>query len=154
MWGLKSQHWKKTSIRDTFGQGGLACCNSWGPKESDTTDRLNWTELNWRSPQRIQWWRIHLPMQEMQETPVWRSPGAGNGNPLQYSCLENSMDRGSWWATVHGVTKTWTWLSDWTTTLASGMFLKFPFSKQNQNLITGQTKSIKTLQMLWKQIIT
>ena len=37
-----------------------------------------------------------------------RSPGAGRGNPLQYSCLENPMDRGAWWATVHGVTKSWT----------------------------------------------
>ena len=36
----------------------------------------------------------------------------GNGNPLQYSCLENSMDRGFWWATVHGVAKCWTQLSD------------------------------------------
>ena len=34
-----------------------------------------------------------------------RSPGVGNGNPLQYSCLENSMDRGAWWMTVHGVPK-------------------------------------------------
>ena len=34
-----------------------------------------------------------------------RSPGEGNVNPLQYSCLENSMDRGAWWAVVHGVTK-------------------------------------------------
>ena len=34
-----------------------------------------------------------------------RSPGEGNGNPLQYSCLGNPMDRGTWWATVHGVTK-------------------------------------------------
>ena len=34
-----------------------------------------------------------------------RSPGEGNGNPLQYSCLENPMDRGTWRATVHGVTK-------------------------------------------------
>ena len=32
-----------------------------------------------------------------------RSPGEGNGNPLQYSCLENHMDRGAWWATVHGL---------------------------------------------------
>ena len=40
------------------------------------------------------------------------SPGEGHGNPLQYSCLENSMDRGAWWATVHGVTKSWTHLSD------------------------------------------
>ena len=38
--------------------------------------------------------------------PGWgRSPGEGNGNPLQYSCLENSVDRGAWWATVHGVAK-------------------------------------------------
>ena len=34
-----------------------------------------------------------------------RSPGGGNGNPLQYSCLEISMDRGAWWAIVHGVAK-------------------------------------------------
>ena len=34
-----------------------------------------------------------------------RSPGEGNGNPLQYSCLENPMDGGAWWATVHGVAK-------------------------------------------------
>ena len=36
-----------------------------------------------------------------------RSPGGGNGNPLQYSCLDNLMDRGAWWATVHGVAKSW-----------------------------------------------
>ena len=46
----------------------------------------------------------------MQETWVWipglgRSPGEGNGYPLQYSCLENSMDREIWWATVHKVSK-------------------------------------------------
>ena len=34
-----------------------------------------------------------------------RSSGEGNGNPLQYSCLKNPMDRGTWWATVHGVAK-------------------------------------------------
>jgi len=38
--------------------------------------------------------------------------GKGNGNPLQYSCLENPMDREAWWATVHGVAKSWTQLSD------------------------------------------
>ena len=37
-----------------------------------------------------------------------RSPGEGNGNPLQYSCPENPMGGGAWWATVHGVTKSWT----------------------------------------------
>ena len=45
-----------------------------------------------------------------------RSPGVGNGNPLQYSPLENSMDRRAWWATVHGVTKGRTWLSAHTRT--------------------------------------
>ena len=40
------------------------------------------------------------------------SLGVGNGNPLQYSCLENSMDRGAWWATVHGATNSQTQLSD------------------------------------------
>ena len=48
-----------------------------------------------------------------------RSPRGGNGNPLQYSCLENSMDRGAWWATVHGVAKSWTQLS-------THAFLPFP----------------------------
>ena len=46
-----------------------------------------------------------------------RFPGEGNGNPLQYSCLEKPMDRGAWQATVHGITKSWTQLSDWTTTI-------------------------------------
>ena len=40
-----------------------------------------------------------------------RVPGEGNGNPLQYSYLENLMDRGAWWATVHGFQKSWIWLS-------------------------------------------
>ena len=38
--------------------------------------------------------------------------GEGNGNPLQYSCLESPKDGGTWWAAVHGVTKSWTQLSD------------------------------------------
>ena len=55
---------------------------------------------------------------EMLETPVWslgqvdRSPREGNGHPLQYFCLEKSVDRRAWQATAHGVTKRWTWLRD------------------------------------------
>ena len=47
--------------------------------------------------------------------------GEGNGNPLQYSCLENPMDKGAWLATVHGVTKSQTRLSDFTIYLSKNM---------------------------------
>ena len=50
-----------------------------------------------------------------------RSPGEGNGNPLQYSCLENPMDGGPWWATVHGVAKSRTRLRDFTFTFTLGL---------------------------------
>ena len=47
-------------------------------------------------------------IRDMGSIPGWgRSPGVENGYPLQYSCLENPMDRGTWWATVHGVIKSW-----------------------------------------------
>ena len=52
-------------------------------------------------------------MQESQVQSSWdpgRSPGGGHGNPLQYSCLGNPMDRGAWWPTVHRVAKSWTLL--------------------------------------------
>ena len=55
-----------------------------------------------------------------------RSLGEGNGNPLQYSCLENSMDGGAWRATAHGVAKSQTWLSDFTFTSLS-MKLRVPY---------------------------
>ena len=68
------------------GQGGLACCDSWGHKRvgHDWATELNWT-MGW--------------------------PGGGHGTPLQYSCLENPMDRRAWWAIVHGYGhKDQTWL--------------------------------------------
>ena len=58
----------------------LGGCSPWGRKQSDMTERLH----------------FHFSLSCI---------GEGNGNPLQYSCLENSMDKGGWWATVHGVTK-------------------------------------------------
>ena len=63
-----------------------------------------------------------------------RSPGEGNGNPLQYSCLENPMDQGAWWATVHGVAKSRTWLSDFTSIHA--LQEKNPANKTTSRLIT------------------
>ena len=47
--------------------------------------------------------------------------GGGHGNPLQYSCLGNPMDRGAWWATVHRVTKSWTWLKQLTEHALTGI---------------------------------
>ena len=49
-------------------------------------------------------------------------PGEGNGNPLQCSCLENHMEGGAWWATVHGIAKSQTGLSDFTYTLEGGIW--------------------------------
>ena len=68
---LNGQEFEQT-LGGSEGQRSLACCSSWGHKESDMTEGLN------------------------------------NNNPLQYSCLENSMHRGAWWATVHGVAKSQT----------------------------------------------
>ena len=69
--------------------------------------------------------------------PGWgRSPGEGNGYPLQYSCLENSMHRGAWQATVHGVTKIWTQLSTYTHSKIKGMFNKWqePLGLNRRNM--------------------
>ena len=52
-----------------------------------------------------------------------RSPGRGNGNPLQCSCLENPMETGAWWATVHRVAKSWTWLK-WLSTHTVPVLMK------------------------------
>ena len=105
-----------------LGQGGLACCNSWGLKESGTTERLNWTELSTAS-------RGFPGCTSAKESPCQcrrlktlipgsgRSPGGGNGHPFWYSCLENPIDRGPWWVIVLGVVKSWTWLK-WLSTHA------------------------------------
>ena len=67
-----------------------------------------------------------------------RSPGEGNGNPLQYSCLENPMDRGAWWATVRSVTKNWTWLKQ------LSMYAL---------LVMQRTKSSQTCLLLFRKLI-
>ena len=68
------------------------------------------------------WWlrqgRVYLQCGRPEFHPwVRKIPGEGNGNPLQYSCLENSMDGGASQSTVHGVAKSWTQLSDFTISL-------------------------------------
>ena len=83
------------------GQGGLACCDSWGRKESDTTEWLNWTEMYCKaSPCGTVVKNLAADAGLIPGS--GRSPGVENGNPFQYSCLGNPMDRRAWWATAHG----------------------------------------------------
>ena len=90
----------------------------WGHKESDTTERLTHTIVPLAQVE-IKW-AIGIPCGSDNKESAYnagdpgsipgsgRSPGEGNGYPLQYSCLENPMDRGAWRATVHGVAKSQT----------------------------------------------
>ena len=61
-----------------------------------------------------------------------RSPGGGHGNPLQYSCLKNPMDGGAWWATVHGVSKSRTSLSDFSFFLSLSLSFSFLCMRQDE----------------------
>ena len=79
-------HEFEQTVGDSEGQGSLVCCSSWGHKESDTTELLNNRRLG------------SIPGSE-------RSPGEENGYPFQYSCQENSVGRGAWWAKVQVVSK-------------------------------------------------
>ena len=72
-----------------------------------------------------------------------RSPGEGNGNPLQYSCLENPMDGGAWWATVRSVAKSRTRLSDFT----------FTFHFQTQSISVLSTRFCKYLYPPWYSFV-
>ena len=72
-------------------------------------------------------------------TPGWgRSPREGNGNPFQYSCLGNPMEREGWWATVYGITKSWTWLSVHGTDASPPL----PLKKKKKPFIPGPRSSL------------
>ena len=87
---FRRRRWHPTPVLlpgKSYGWRSLVGCSPWGREDSDTTERLH----------------FHLSLSCI---------GEGNGNPLQYSCPENPIDGGTWLATVHGVTKSWKWLSD------------------------------------------
>ena len=79
-----------------------------------------------------------------------RSPGEGNGNPLQYSCLENPMDWGAWWATIHGVAKSRTWLSNFTFTFFH-VCIGFNIQKTQRGLMTPFCPDISVIQFLQRR---
>ena len=72
-----------------------------------------------------------------------RCPGEGNGNPLQHSCLENPMDGGAWSATVHGVAKSRTRLSDFTFFLSFRMNFKFTWFKKYLLLLLSRFSRVR-----------
>ena len=78
-------------------QRSLVGCNPWGREESDTTERLH----------------FHFSFSCI---------GEGNGNPLQWSCLENPRDRGAWWAAAYGVAQSWTQLKQLSSSNSSSPF--------------------------------
>ena len=95
-------------------------------------------------------------MQELQETWVRSlgqedSPRGGNDNPLQYSCCDNPMDKGAWRATVNGVRKSWTWLSDWTqhhpgmTFISARYLLHHCSARQERIMVIGNRPRIRWL---------
>ena len=73
----------------------------------------------------------------------WQSNvSAFNGNPLQYPCLENLMDRGAWWAAVHGVKKSWPRLSDWTAKSCQWIWVFTALGIRSRVFSTGHQKPI------------
>ena len=89
--------------------------------ESQELGLRGWKLFHWCRNDIFVWWQVVLGVKNLPANAgdirdastipgSGRSPGGGHGNPLQYSCLESPMDRGAWEATVHRVTKSWTWL--------------------------------------------
>ena len=72
-----------------------------------------------------------------------RSPAEGNGNPLQYSCLENPMERGAWWATVQGLTKSRTRLSD---------FISLHFTSLKRTKVKMPRQTLRGKESRWKSL--
>ena len=98
-----NRHKSEQILGDGEEQGSLVCCSPCGHKELDMTQRLNDFPhgSDGKASARNAGDLVSIPG-------LGRSTGAENGNPLQYSCLENPMDRGAWQATVHGVAKSQT----------------------------------------------
>ena len=79
--------------------------------------------------------------------------GGGNSNPLLYSCLENPMDRETWWATVHGIAKSQTRLSDWSTHHSFTSHLPLPTSFFYESPNNNKKKSKQSVSLFYKPCI-
>ena len=115
-WRNESQPCPVFLRREFHGQRSLADYSPWSSKELDMTEQLTHTHTHMQIYGLSSW--LHFKESTCQRRrlgsipELGRSPGEGSGNPLQYSCLGNPMDRGTWWAMVHGVARSQTQLSD------------------------------------------
>ena len=116
-----NEHEPGQSPGDGEGRIGLGCHSPWSHKELDMTGRMN-SKKNLIA--RVSQVALVVKNPPANAGDLWdtgsipgsrRSPWEGNGNQLQYSCLENAIDRGDWWATVHGVSKSRTGLKQLST---------------------------------------
>ena len=108
-WMASPTQWTQVWVnsRSWWWTGRPGVLQSMGSQRVGHDERLNSTEWFRR-------WRICLQLRRPGFDPwVGRIPGEGNSYPLQYSCLKNCVDRRAWWATVHEVAKSRTWLSYW-----------------------------------------
>ena len=106
-WLTRRRQWHPTPVLlpgKSHGQRSLVGCSPWDRKESDTAERLH----------------FHFSLS---------CTGEGNGNPLQCSCLENPRDRGAWWAAVYGVTQSWTWLKQLSSSSSSSNMVNQEYLK-------------------------
>ena len=88
----------------------LAWKTPW-PEEPDVYSPQGCTELDMTEPSQHAAQMREIHRNKKQKSGYKGQEGAGNGNPLQYSSLENPMDRGAWWATVYRITKSRTWMN-------------------------------------------
>ena len=108
----------------SHGRRSLVGCSPWGPKESDTTERLH----------------FHFSLSCI---------GEGNGNPLQSSCLEDPRDGGAWWAAIYGVAQSRTRLkrlSSSSSSIVHGIYIEIRYQRINRMVINlGDVSGVLSL---------
>ena len=122
---IRRRQWQPTLVLlpgKSHGRRSLVGCSPWGRKELYTTAQL----------------RFHFSLSCI---------GAGNGNPVQCSCLKNPRDGGSWWAAVYGVAQSWTWLK-WLSSSSSSVYMSIPIS-QFISLSYNKSKTINVWICFW-----